>query len=304
VNDLNNYIGTATCNMYADDVLIYCSGNNINEVSLSLQQSIDNVQQWYDNNLMVVNTSKSNVMLVTTRQRETIILENIENDVPLKVIMNDADLKYVDQCKYLGVHVDKNLTWCVHVDVLCRELNYMVWTLSRLRCILPHESLIQIYISIVQPKIDYAITVWGYTSEQNIDKVQRMQNRAIRAMLNNYDFVNVRGTDLVAQLKLLNVRQRRDYFMSLLIFKCIHGLAPTYLCNEVIMAIEVRERNTRNVNENDLYVPGINLNCTKNAFSHCGPTMWNSLPNDMKECASIDVFKAKARKYFLTQFNI
>ena len=76
----------------------------------------------------------------------------------------------------------------------------MVLTLSRLRTTLPYDSLIQIYKSLIQPKIDYAITVWGHTSESNLEKVQRMQNRAARTILNNYDFVNVRGIDLVKQL--------------------------------------------------------------------------------------------------------
>ena len=130
-------------------------------------------------------------------------------------------------------------------------------------------------------------------------KIQRMQNRAVRAIYNNYDYVNVRGTELVSTMNVMNVRQRRDYFMSLLVFKCLHGLAPEYLCNEIIMAIEVRDRLGRNIDENDLYVPYVNVNCTKNAFSYRGPLLWNNLENHMKECTNINDFKSKAKPYFL-----
>ena len=74
-----------------------------------------------------------------------------------------------------------------------------------------------IYISIIQPKIDYAITLWGYTCQQNLHKIQRLQNRAARIVSGNYDYViNTRGIELVKSLQWMNVHQRRDYFMSIL----------------------------------------------------------------------------------------
>ena len=166
---------------------------------------------------------------------------------------------------------------------------------------MPYASLIEIYKTTIQPKIDYAITIWGYSSEENVNKIQRLQNRAIRAILNNYDYINYRGVDLVASIKLLNVKQRRDYFMSLLIFKCIHGLAPDYLCNEITMAIEVTTRNSRFINSNDVYVPITNTECVKKSFSYRGPVVWNALPDDLKECANLNTFKYKVRDYFLSK---
>ena len=86
-----------------------------------------------------------------------------------------------------------------------------------------------IYISIIQPKIDYATTLWGYTCQQNLHKIQRLQNRAARIVSGKYDYVNTRGIELVKSLQWMHVHQRRDYFMSILMLKCIHGLAPDYL---------------------------------------------------------------------------
>ena len=43
-----------------------------------------------------------------------------------------------------------------------------------------------IYSSIIQPKFDYAITIWGYTCDKNL---QRLQNRAARIVTGNYDYV-------------------------------------------------------------------------------------------------------------------
>ena len=64
-------------------------------------------------------------------------------------------------------------------------------------------------------------------------------------MCKNYDYINTRGIDNVNQLKIQTIRQRRDYFLSALMFKVIHGLAPHYLCNDVTMIIDVYGYNTR-----------------------------------------------------------
>ena len=300
VNDINNNLDSTCCNLYADDVLIYCSGKELSDVNSKMQNSLDIMKEWYDNNLLVINSSKSCTMLVTTRQREALLnnSENVQSHIDL--MLNGDHLNYVENCKYLGVEIDKNLSWCTHIQELCKQLNNMVWTLARLRKFLPRTSLIEIYKSIVQPKIDYAITLWGYSTDINVNKIQRMQNRAIRAIVNNFDFVNYRGIDLVKDLNLFTVRQRRDYFMSLFMFKTIHGLVPNYISNEILMSVDVIERISRNVDENDLYVPNVFKECAKKAFTYTGPKIWNSLPTRLKECTNLDVFKQEARKHFLS----
>ena len=163
----------------------------------------------------------------------------------------------------------------------------------------PYKSLIQVYQAYIQTEIDYAITVWGYTSKCNIDKIQHMQNRAARIICNNYDFINTRGITLVRWLNFLNVSQRRDYFMSVLVFKSIHGLAPHYLCDDITMQKEVSSCNTRNFNENDVHIPYTNSVFSSNAFTVRGPIIWNDLPSDVKCCDNINVFKAKCKAYFI-----
>ena len=93
------------------------------------------------------------------------------------------------------------------------------------------------YKSFIQLNINYAITVWGCTSEQNIYEVYRTEQHELH-VFNNYDYVNVEGINLVAKMKVMNVRQWRDYLMTLLMFNCIHDLAPDYLCNEIIMKFQ------------------------------------------------------------------
>ena len=108
----------------------------------------------------------------------------------------------------------------------------------------------------------------------------------------NYDYFNTRVIDLVKTLWLMNVSQRRDYFMIMLMFKSIHGLAPTYLCDEITMQRDIAERTTRSTIDNNVHVPHITLECCcKNAFAYLGPVLWNALPENIKTCESLNGFK-------------
>ena len=100
-----------------------------------------------------------------------------------------------------------------------------------------------------------------------------------RILTGNFDYVNTRGNDLVKTLGLMNVSQRRDYFMIIMMFKSIHGLVPDYICDEITMQRDINVRTTRSTNNNNVHVPHIILECCKkNAFACRGPVLWNALP--------------------------
>ena len=75
-----------------------------------------------------------------------------------------------------------------------------------------------------------------------------------------------------------------------MIFKCIYGLAPEYLCNNVIMEVDVSNVVTRKHPMN-LYIPFPESNFQKNMLLYRGPREWNALPDYLKECINIDRFK-------------
>ena len=188
-------------------------------------------------------------MPVTTKHR----LNHIE-ETRLDVYIGEFKLVQAECIDYLGMKIADNISWNAQTDSLCKKLVFIASRLSRLRKVIPSYMLANIYFSIIQPKIDYAITLWGYTCQQNLYKIQRLQNRAAKIVSGNYDYVITRGIELVKSLQWMNVHQRRDYFMSILMFKCIHGLAPDYLCNEITMQNEISERTTRSLSSLNIKV--------------------------------------------------
>ena len=209
----------------------------------NIQQCVSDIHEWYDQNKLVINKSKSSVMLAPTRQR---ILHIDNNDFDVHI--GDYKLVQSDCIDYLGLKIDETISWNMQTENICKKLVFIISRFSRLKHILPSHMLMLIYSSIIQPKFDYAITIWGYTCDNNLHKIQRLQNRAARIVTGNYDYVTTRGTELVRRLRWMCVTQRRDYFMSILMYKSIRGMAPAYLCNEITLHSEIAERTTRSVN--------------------------------------------------------
>jgi len=291
VNDISQHVHLGTANLYADDTLIYCDGLSKEEASCKLQECIDSISNWYKRNNIVINAGKSSTMLVTSRHNSRLVNAN-----DLDIVINDQHLENVSTMNYLGVEIDRCLTWNNQVKKVTKILCIKTSRLARLRKSLNDSIMMKIYQAFIQPSIDYALTVWGTTCTNNLGKIQRLQNYAARIIKRNFDYINVRGLDLVKELGWMNIKQRIMYFQILLMFKSIHGLAPDYLVNNVIMDIEISEVSTRRHGMN-LYVPFPDSEFHKNILFYRGAKLWNDLPSELKDCHSIERFKLLLKNY-------
>ena len=191
VNDINRHVYLGACNLYADDTLVCCNGSTMSELKHNIQQCVSDIHEWYDQNKLVINKSKSSVMLATTRQR----ILHIENN-DLDVYIGYYKLVQTDCIDYIGLKIDETISWNMKTDNICKKLVFIISRFSRLKHILPSHMLMLINSSIIQPKFDYSITIWGYTCDNNLRKIQRLKNRAARIVTGNYDYVTTRGTEL------------------------------------------------------------------------------------------------------------
>ena len=166
---------------------------------------------------------------------------------------------------------------------------------GRLRKILPSALLLNIYKTYVQSKIDYGLSIWSCTTEVNLNRVQRIQNLLARIICNNFDYIHSRGIDLVRSLKLQTIRERQDYILCVLMFKCIRGVAPHYLSNDVTIHVDIHGYDTRSA-ENMAYIyHGAPKRFIKEVFSYKGSSLWNKLPTWVKESTSLNDFKHNHR---------
>ena len=199
-----------------------------------------NISKWYRENRLKIDSGKSKIMLVGIKAQ----LKSLNvDDFILKY--EGTPLKLVENAKYLGMSINSDSSWDFHVQRLCQNMYYHLSLLRRLRPIFPKDLLLQVYKSYIHPRLDYGFTLYACSTQKNIDLVQRVQNHAPRLITGNFDNINCRGIDLIKYFNLYTIRERRDYFLTILIFKAIHGIAPTYLSDHIVMNYDVNGYDTR-----------------------------------------------------------
>ena len=128
--------------------------------------------------------------------------------------------------------------------------------------------------------------------------IQRLQNRAARIILGNFDFINVRGLELVQQLGWQSMEKRRDYYVASLMYKCMQGLAPIHLKNNIVMNSHTHEIPTRASSHCDVQIPQPHCELFKRSFKYQSAKIWNRLPPELKTVNDIQQFKINYKRLF------
>jgi hypothetical protein len=94
--------------------------------------------------------------------------------------------------KYLGMHLDRRLTWAKHIKTKTKQLNQKAkqihWLLGRSK--LSIESKLLPYKAILKPLWTYGIQLWGTDSNSNIEILQRFKSKTLRSILNSPWYIN------------------------------------------------------------------------------------------------------------------
>src|SRR5204863_491660 len=140
--------------------------------STNLQIHLDKLQLWFRKWRIKVNESKS-VHVKFTMRRET---------CP-PVFLNSHLLPQSEQAKYLGMHLDRGLTWQKHIFTkrlqLGLKLRKIYWLIGR-KSQLSLSSKLLLYKAILKPVWTYGIQLWGSASNSNIEILQRFQSKVLR----------------------------------------------------------------------------------------------------------------------------
>ena len=88
--------------------------------------------------------------------------------------------------KYLGLHLDRRLTWKPHIAAKRKQLNLkfkqLYWLLGQ-NSQLSTENKLLVYKTILKPIWTYGIQLWGSTSLSNIEILQRFQSKTLRTIV-------------------------------------------------------------------------------------------------------------------------
>jgi hypothetical protein len=102
------------------------------------------------------------------------------------VHINSVQLPQEDDIKYLGLHLDRRLTWHKHIFAKRKQLGIaltkMYWLLGR-KSKLSTSNKLLIYKRILKPIWTYGIQLWGTASTSNIEILGRFQSKALRRIV-------------------------------------------------------------------------------------------------------------------------
>jgi len=225
INDLTQNITNGECNIFADGVRIYTSGETLSEVNTKLQMAVSQADKWYQENKLNVNAGKCDTLLIASHHHQS--------NHSLNINIGGSTINQSSSVKYLGITVNNTLNWSTHILNICTKIRPIISMINRMRKWMPAPVLQTIYSTYVQPHFDYGITIWGNSPDTHLYQLQRQQHFMARIITNNFDFINYRGNHMLYELGLYNIKQRYAYPLSCPTFKCLHHLA--HIVTELVL---------------------------------------------------------------------
>ena len=115
-------------------------------------------QEWFTANQLSLNKSKTETMVFSLR--------------------NIPELANKDSVKFLGVYLDKKLSWEQHIHFVCKKISVNIYLLRNLANDVSQKTLITAYHGLIHSVLSYAILIWGHSTHSV--NVFTLQRKAIR----------------------------------------------------------------------------------------------------------------------------
>ena len=139
----------------------------------NLQHDLIIVDKWCTLNNMAINPSKTVCKTIGPQRK-------LSKHIELSLSIQCITLQSVETHKLLGVHLDKNLTWNIHIDKLCKQVNIKINLLKRFSHFLTLDMEKVFYSGYISTIIEYACIVWGIGNKTNSNRIIKLQKRAAR----------------------------------------------------------------------------------------------------------------------------
>ena len=240
INDLHRCTTLLTA-LFADDTAALNSGKNLPALIDNTNTELEKIAEWFRANKMAVNTSKTKYIIFHTKgkkietQGKNIIFNdnergNIQENRKIftleRIHSNHID-KNSRAYKLLGIHLDEHLTFDTNTQALVSKLSKSVYSINRVKHYLPQKALLSIYHALVHSHLKYCTTIASSTSKSNIEKISKMQKKAIRAVMNAQ--YNAHTPPLLAKLGILPYKDMITQAQLTIMHSVHYSYAPTLL---------------------------------------------------------------------------
>ena len=291
INDMSDILKKYFLIQYADDTQIIISGrvSEINDLVNRAQTALNDAKKYFQINGLNVNEKKTQCIFIGTRQ----YISRIPPDI--KIHFAETPITPLQSVKNLGLYMDQYMLFDHHINHITRKVNGILLFLNRIKDRFDKMTRVIIVQALAISIINYCSRIWGMTTKEQLDSVQKAQNFAAKIAYGGarkYDHV----TPILKDLEWMNIENKVNYDICMFTYKVINQLLPNWLL-EFPTVGELQTRPTRQ--SNDLFVKRTNTDLGARAISVRGPKEWNSIPNNIKNSLTIQVFKNKLKDFFL-----
>jgi hypothetical protein len=289
VNEMSSVVKVANISQYADDTVIYMSSADPALAEFWMQRDLDCITKWVTANSLLVNSKKSQLMVLSPRITSPTI----------NLAIDGQKLEPSPSVKILGFVLDDKLLLQEHVNTIRKKTRSGLFALKlAIKHGLNLTCLKMLANGLIFSHLHYCDTVLGQASKTVLKGLQSRQDQVIRA------FYKLGPWSCVDQhrkrLGWLDLEGKRKVHTTTLLFRCLKKKASDAI-NAMFCKVDLskkahispRDRSTHVV------VPNWTNNRLQTTLSYRGAMLWNSLPMNIHRAANAEECRERAYKYFL-----
>lgn len=182
INDMNSALKYSIVHHFADDTNLLYSDKSPKRLKKIMESEFKLLYEWLCANRLSSNVAKTQFIIFRPPRK------TLNNRIVLK--LNNTIIHESSEIKYLGLILNNRLSWKFHLE-LSKKLSRSVGMLYKLRHPCPIKVLKSLYFSLFNSHASYGLAVWGNADNTYMDKIKKLQNKAIRAMTFSTVYVSV-----------------------------------------------------------------------------------------------------------------
>ena len=187
---------------YADDHQVYLgftphSHYHQDNALSAMEDCLRDVKDWMVQNKLKMNDGKTEFIIIGSSQQ----LKKIEYDF---IMVGDTSVKAVDCVRNLGAYFDNTMSMVKHIDNKCFTASRQLYRIRKIRKYLTKEATETLIHAFIFSHLDYCNSLLFGLPDNQLDKMQRVQNIAARLVYQLPKFSHV--TPLFIELHWLPVK--------------------------------------------------------------------------------------------------
>jgi len=289
INDLPDaFTDAVTVKLYADDVKLYSAIKTSSlDTAFDLQEQLDKLATWAETWQLPISYSKCCVLSLGKH-----------NSGPSRLLtMNDYNILPVEQAVDLGVTVDREVKFSLHISNISRKAHNRANLIIRCFHSKNIPSLVAAYKVYVRPILEYSSVSWNPYLIKDIKSLENVQRRFTKR-LPGMEKLTYHQRLSILELDSLELRRvRADLLFT---YKLVFGLVDLSLPDFFVP----RFNEARRGHGHKLYLPTCKSNTRSNNFNYRVIQKWNSLPNSIDFTSLKRFNKSLAPEVLLPYCNV